>query len=109
MTDFNYYNAVNGNASNTDGTATQCIAAAGTGLRTYLTDVTVTNTSAVAIYVQIKDGTTVKWTCPVPAGGGFTKSFKTPIPGTANTAWNFQGSAAATTVYCSMSGFKGPM
>jgi hypothetical protein len=29
-----------------------------------------------------------------------------PIPGTAATAWNFDGSAAATTVTCSMVGFK---
>lgn len=99
-------NVVSGNASNTDGASTSCIAAQGAGVKTYLTDVTLTNTSATDIYVEIKDGTTAKWTMPVPAGGGVTHSFRTPLAGTANTAWNFDASAATTTLYCSMSGFK---
>lgn len=97
---------VSGNATNTDGTSTQCIAAAGANVKVYLTDVTICNTSVTAITVDIKDGTTVKWSFPVPAGGGVTHSFSTPIAGTANTAWNFDPSAAATTITCSMSGFK---
>jgi hypothetical protein len=95
-----------GNASNTDGTSTSCIAAAGAGVKTYLTDVTLTNTSSTNTYVEIKDGTTVKWTFPLPANGGVTHRFETPLAGTANTAWNFDPGTAATTVYCSMSGFK---
>jgi len=97
---------VNGNASNTDGASTSCIAAQGAGIKTYITDVTLTNTSSTNIYVEIKDGTTAKWTFPVPANGGVTHSFQSPLGGTGNTAWNFDPSAAATTVYCSMSGFK---
>lgn len=99
-------NVVSGNASNTDGASTACIAAQGANIKTYLTDFTLTNTSATDIYVEIKDGTTAKWTVPVPAGGGITHSFRTPLAGTANTAWNFDASAATTTLYCSMSGFK---
>jgi hypothetical protein len=97
---------VNGNASNTDGTSTQVIAAAASGVRTYLTDVTLTNTSASNIYVEMKDGTTVKWTFPVPATSGVTHHFGSPLGGTAATAWNFDPSAATTTVYCSAAGFK---
>lgn len=97
---------VSGNATNTDGTSTQCIAAQSSGIKTYLTDVTICNSSATAITVDIKDGSTVKWSFPVPAGGGVTHSFATPLAGTAATAWNFDPSTAATTITCSMSGFK---
>lgn len=97
---------VNGNASNTDGTSTQVLAAGASGVKHYITDVTITNTSASNIYVELKDGTTVKWTFPVPANSGVTHGFSTPIGGTAATAWNFDPSAAATTIYCSVAGFK---
>ena len=98
--------SVSGNASNTDGANTQVIAAQGAGVKTYITDVTITNTSASNIFVELKDGTTTKWTFPVPASGGVTHSFSTPIGGTANTAWNFDPSAASTTIYCSVAGFR---
>lgn len=97
---------VSGNASNTDGTSTQVIAAGAAGIKHYITDVTITNTSASNIYVELKDGATAKWTFPVPANSGVTHSFSTPLAGTAATAWNFDPSAATTTVYCSASGFK---
>jgi hypothetical protein len=95
-----------GNASNTDGTSTQVIAAAGAGVKTYLLAFTVTNTSATDTYCEIKDGTTAKMTVSVPATGGVTVNLPIPIPGTANTAWNFDMGAAVTTAYCSMVGFK---
>lgn len=97
---------VTGNASNTDGTSTQCIAAQSAGIKTYLTSVILTNTSSSNIYVEIKDGSTTKLTIPVPANGGAIFNPPVPIPGTAATAWNFDPSAATTTVYCSMVGFK---
>lgn len=97
---------VTGNATNTDGTSTQCIAAQSAGIKTYLTSVILCNTSATAITVDIKDGSTTKVTLPLPAGSGCVFNPPVPIPGTAATAWNFDGSAAATTVTCSMVGFK---
>lgn len=97
---------VNGTASNTDGTSTQVLAAGASGIKHYITDVTLANTSASDIYVELKDGSTAKWVFPVPANGGVTHQFRTPLGGTAATAWNFDPSAAATTVYCSVSGFK---
>lgn len=97
---------VTGNASNTDGTSFSVIAAGAAGVKHYLTQVTITNTSTAAIFCEIKDGTTAKWTIPVPAQGGATVSFTIPIPGTAATAWNCDPSAATTTVYCSMAAFK---
>ena len=97
---------VSGTASNTDGSSTQVLAAGAAGIKHYITDVSIANTSASNIYVELKDGTTAKWVFPVPANGGVTHSFTTPLGGTAATAWNFDPSAATTTVYCSASGFK---
>ncbi len=102
----NLEDIVSGRATNTDGTQTACIASQGAGVKTYLTSVTICNTSASNVTVDIKDGSTVKWTLPVPAGGGAVWNPPNPLPGTAATAWNFQGSAAATTLTCSMLGFK---
>ncbi len=104
--DFALGDVVSGNASNTDGTSTQCLAAGASGIKHYLNDVILTNMSATDIYVEIKDGTTVKLTVPVPQKSGAIIALRTPIAGTAATAWNFDPSAAATTVYCSMSAFK---
>jgi hypothetical protein len=97
---------VTGNASNTDGTSFQVIAAGAAGIIHRLTAVTITNTSTASTYCEIKDGTTVKWTVPVPAQGGATIVFPSPIAGTAATAWNCDPAAATTTIICSMSAFK---
>jgi len=97
---------VTGNANNSDGTSTQCVAAGAAGIRHYITSICLTNTSASDIYVEIKDGTTVKLTLPLPAHGGCVFNPPVPIPGSAATAWNFDPSAAAATVFCSMIGFK---
>lgn len=97
---------VSGNASNTDGSSTSLISAQAAGVKTYITSITITNTSSSNIYVELKDGTTVKYTFPVPANGGVTHNFIVPLGGSAATAWNFDPSAAATTIYCSAVGFK---
>lgn len=98
---------VSGNASNTDGTSTQCIATGGSGIKQYLTSCILTNTSADPIYVELKSGTTVKATIPVPGNSGAIFNPPVPLPpNAANEAWNFDPSAAKTTIYCSMIGFK---
>jgi hypothetical protein len=97
---------VTGNATDTTGNSTQCIAAQAAGIKTYLTSIILCNTSLTAVTVDIKDGSTVKVSLPLPAGSGCVFNPPVPIPGTAATAWNFDGSAAATTVTCSMVGFK---
>jgi hypothetical protein len=102
----NLEDIVTGNATNTDGTSTQCIASSGAGVKTYITSVILCNSSASNITVDIKDGSTTKVSIPVPAGSGAIFNPPVPIPGTAATAWNFDPSAAATTVTCSMIGFK---
>jgi hypothetical protein len=95
-----------GPATDTAGASTQCIAAQAAGIKTYLTSVILCNTSAIAVTVIVKDGTTSKLTLPLPAGSGCIYNPPVPIPGTAATAWNFHPSTAATTITCSMVGFK---
>lgn len=96
---------ISGVATNTDGTSTECIAAQAAGVKTALTDVIICNSSASNVTVELKDGTTVKATFPVPAGGGVVHRFGRPLVGTAATAWNFDPSAAATTITCTLIGF----
>lgn len=96
---------VSGVATNTDGANTSVIVAQGSGIITYLTDVTVTNSSAAAVMAEVKDGSTVKWRFLVPAESGITHSFSSPLKGTANTAWNIDAASATTTIYASFAGF----
>ena len=99
---------VSGQAAITDGSSTSVIAAQGAGIRMYVTDVTIANSSATFVTVDLRDGTagSVKWTFPVPATGGVTYRFKRPLIFTANTAIAADPSAAASTVTVSISGFK---
>lgn len=103
----NLEDIVSGVASNTDGASTEVIAAAGSGVKQYLTSCTLINSSSSFAYCELKSGTTVKWRFPVPATGGVTHTFNPPLPpNAANEAWNFDMSAATTTAYCSLVGFK---
>ena len=97
-------------ATNTDGASTAMTGAfaATASQRIYLTDITLANSSASNITVDIRDGAAgaVLWTFPVPAGGGVTHRFGTPLRFSANTALAYDGSAAATTLSISVCGFK---
>lgn len=97
-----------GGASNTDGTSTAMIAASGdAAIKTYLTHVSLSNAhaSTVAI-VEIKSGSTVRWTVAVPPGGREIK-FDPPLaPNAANEAWNYDPGAAVTTLYGWANGYK---
>lgn len=98
---------VSGVASNTDGASTEVIAAAAAGIKQYLTSATIINTSASMVYVELKSGTTVKWRLPVPATSGVIFNPPVPLPpNAAAEAWNFDSSAAATTLYYNAIGFK---
>jgi hypothetical protein len=77
--------------------------------RSYVTAISVYNTSATAGYIDFRDGTggSVLWTVPIPAGGGAVISSPHPLFRTStNTALAYDVSGALTTVYISISGFK---
>lgn len=92
----------------TDGSSTSVISAQGSGIKTYLTSVTIANSSATFVTVDLRDGTagSVKWTFPVPATGGVTHKFDPPLPFSANTAVAADPSASASTITVSAMGFK---
>lgn len=100
---------VSGVLANTDGASTSVIAAQGAGIRTYITTVILANTSATAVTVDLRDGAagSVKATFPVPAStSGVVCNLPVPLGFTANTAVCMDGSAAASTVTCTLIGFK---
>lgn len=106
---FSKADAVSGQASVTDGSSTSMIAASGASIRTAITSITCSNSSPTWVEVDIKDNTTVKMTIPCPQttlGGGSTFTFPTPLIGTANTAWNADPSASATTIKVTAIGYK---
>ncbi len=97
--------------SNTDGASTAFTTfdnAAGT--RNYVSSIVVHNAHATTNgYVDIRDGTsgTILLTLPLPATGGTAISFPVPLrQPTAATALAFDVSAAITTIYITVVGFK---
>lgn len=98
-----------GVAAITDGSSTSVIASQGAGVKTYLTSVMISNTSAVAVTVDLRDGAagTVKATLPVPANtSGLVTNFPVPLPFSAATAVCADPSAAASTITVTLLGFK---
>lgn len=82
-------------------------AAAGAGIKNYVTDVLCSNNSATDTEVIIKDGTTEIARVPVPAGGGVVHRFAVPLRSTANALIAWASSTAVTTVYVTMTGYTG--
>lgn len=97
--------------SNTDGASTAFSTFGATASsKNMITAITVHNAHATTNgYVDIRDGTAgaVIWTIPLPATGGAVLHFNPPLKQpTANTALAFDVSAAITTIYISVNGFK---
>lgn len=97
--------------SNTDGASTAFSTFDNTaGTRNYITSVTIHNShSTTNGYVDFRDGTagSILWTFPAPANGGVTHNFSPPLrQPTAATALAFDASAAISTIYISVAGFK---
>lgn len=88
-------------------TSTSIKASAGAGLRNYLTDITIANTSATGVRVDILDGATVIRSFWAPATSTVWQTFDMALKGTAATALNAQLSAAVTDVRVSVNGYIG--
>ena len=105
----NLEDLVSGLLANTDGASTSVIAAQAAGVKTYITTVIIANTSATAVTVDLRDGAagSVKATFPVPANtSGVVCNLPVPLGFSAATAVCMDGSAAASTVTCTLIGFK---
>ena len=96
--------------SNTDGASTaSTVFGATVSARNCITTIAVYNDSTTGGYIDFRDGTagTILFTLPLPAKGGAVTNFPLPLrQTTANTAFAFDVSAALTTVYVSLIGFK---
>jgi hypothetical protein len=96
--------------SNTDGASTaSTVFGATASTRNVVTGYSVYNASATAGYLDFRDGTSgsILWTVPLPATGGANFAIPSGIfRTTANTALAIDVSAALTTVYVSITGFK---
>lgn len=100
---------VRGVAAITDGSSTSVISAAGSGVKIYVTSISIANSSATSVTVDLRDGTagSVLATFSAPAGGGCVLNLgDCPIAFSANTAVAADPSAAASTVTVTLVGFK---
>lgn len=103
-------NDISGAITITNSTAdTSLIAAAGAGLKNYIINLTISNSSATATTVTIKDGTTARFNVHVPAGATVSLDAAHPLfVTTANTAVNAACGTAVTSVFVNASGYKAP-
>lgn len=83
----------------------QVLAAGAAGVRNYITDITVTNTSATGTEVDILDGVTVIARIYVPPTATISKIFNIPLKGTAATAVNAQNVTTGSNTYVQITGF----
>jgi hypothetical protein len=104
-------NRVSYSGNITSATTTSAIAAQGVGEFTYITDIDLFNAGTTSVLVQIENSTpAVLWEAFVPAGGGVTKAFQTPVGGngqmTANTAISIVTGTGTTSLYANLNGYK---
>lgn len=96
--------------TDTGGTSTaSTVFGATASARNMITTIAVYNDSTTNGFIDFRDGTagTVLFTLPLPAKGGAVTNFPLPLrQTTANTAFAYDVSAALTTVYISLIGFK---
>ena len=101
------YAAASGGITNTSDVVLQ--AAAGSGIKNYLTGLSVANASATASEVVVKDGSTVIWRTYLAANAPIQSiKFVTPLQSTANTALNVACITTGTQTYINAQGYKAP-
>jgi len=101
------YAAASGGITNTSDVVLQ--AAAGAGIKNYLTGLSVANASATATEVVVKDGSTVIWRSYVAANLPLKDiPFPTPLQSTANAALNVACITTGTQTYINAQGYKAP-
>jgi hypothetical protein len=98
------YAALSGGVTNT--TDVVLAAAAGAGLRRYVTSIQLKNANAVATEVVLKDGSTIIWRGHLSAsmGGSEEIIFSDPLKTTANAALNFACITTGALVYVNAQG-----
>ena len=101
--EWSYASAAGGVINTTD---VVLAAAAGAGLRRYVCSIGLSNNSATATEVVLKDGSTVIWRGHLPANApNLHIDFSTPLKTTANAALNFACITTAAAVYVNAQGY----
>lgn len=95
-----------GTGSGNDTAAHTIIVAGGGGLKTYITSMQCSNTSATSTLVTLNDAAAS--VLIVPAGGGNNPQFSVPLVTAAATAFTLTSGTAVTTVYCNAQGYYAP-
>lgn len=105
----NKENFVTGSVTVTTATNTSVIAAAGAGVKIYLTGFSCANTGSTASLVTFTSGSggTAMWNSMNPAGSGTNVSIVPPVATATNTALFLTTASASTSQVCSVTGFKG--
>lgn len=98
-----------GGSAVTAATNTSLIAAAGSGIKIYLTGFSCSNTGASTSLITFTSGSggTILWTTINPAGSGSNQQIVPPVATAANAALFFTTATASTSQYCSVTGYKG--
>lgn len=101
---------VEGYNSLTSTSVTTLVAAAGAGLRNYITDIFVANTGAATTLITFKDGagSTLGATIAPTGGGSNIIGMATPMRTGANATFDWQPATASSVLYCTVTGYKGP-
>lgn len=101
---------VEGYASLVSSSVTTLVAAAGTGLRNYITDIMVANTGATTTLITFKDGlgSILGYTIAPTGGGSNMIGFATPMRTGANATFDFQPTSSSSILFATVKGFKAP-
>jgi len=82
-------------------------APAGAGVRSYLTEVMISNSSSTFSEVSLLDGATTVYIIPAPVTAGAAFALPTPLRFSANATVSCQASVAVARISVSASGYKG--
>jgi hypothetical protein len=98
-----------GNTSVTTTASTSLVAAQASGIKVYITGISLSNTGTSTSLVLLQNGSsgTTIWQGIAPAGGGSNIVLPTPICTSAATALYFAAGTATTTLYISVTGYIG--
>lgn len=102
---------IEGYASTVNLNANSIIAAAGTGLRNYITDVWVANTGAAATLVTFLSGgglSVLGYTIAPSGSGSNLPGLVTPMRTDANATFDFRAATGTSVLYITAKGFKAP-
>ena len=102
---------IEGYVSTTNTSITTLVAAAGAGLRNYITDIWIANTGAAATLVTFSSGggSSVLGYTIAPAGSGSNlPGLVTPIRTLPNETFGIQAATATSILYATVKGFKAP-